>query len=256
MITLFSIRQAQLKLTAFFALCITASAGAFSPVLAEGASETKTPVVVEFFTSQSCRSCIPAAKYFRQLADRDDVVALSWHVDYWNTLQTRKGNWVDPYSDKNCTKRQRKYNINLRKRNSVFTPQMVISGAAEAVGSEEETVNKLIDDVSAQLAPVAISAEQAADGAITFTVGENQNGGNAYLVTFMPEIMTDVTGGENKGRQYYGINAVKNLQSLGAVRSVGASVTVAPPEEGYGCALIVQEPNQGRIITAQYCPSS
>lgn len=256
MTTVFPLRQARLKLAAAFAFCLTASASAFSVALAEDAPALKTPVVVEFFTSQSCSSCIPAAKYFRELAGREDIVALSWHVDYWNTLQTRKGNWVDPYSSEHCTKRQRQYNINLRKRSSVFTPQMVISGAAEAVGSKKEAVGKLINDISAQMEPVAISAARAEDGAITFDVGESENGGNAYLVTFMPEIMTDVTGGENKGQQYYGVNAVKKMQPLGAVRRIGASVTVEPPADGYSCALIVQEPNQGRIITARYCPSS
>lgn len=256
MTTVFPLRQARLKLVAIFAFCVTASAGAISVALAEETPDAKPPVVVEFFTSQSCSSCIPAAKYFRELAGREDIVALSWHVDYWNTLQTRKGNWVDPYSSEHCTKRQRQYNINLRKRSSVFTPQMVISGAAEAVGSKKEAVSKLINDVSTQLEPVTIGATRAEDGAITFDIGESENGGNAYLVTFMPEIMTDVTGGENTGRQYYGINAVKKMQPLGTVRRVGASVTVESPAEGYGCALIVQEPNQGRIITARYCPSS
>lgn len=212
-------------------------------------------VTVEFFTSQACSSCIPAAKYFRELAARDDIVALSWHVDYWNTLQTRSGRWIDPYSSKAYTARQRKYNKKLRKRSSVFTPQMVINGSAEAVGSEEETVGRLIDEASATMTPIAIAAEHADNGDFRFAVGESAGGGNAYLVTFKPKLTTDIKGGENVGRLYQGVNAVKKVQPLGVVRSIGAHLAVAPPAEGYGCALIVQEPGQGRIIAARYCPT-
>ena len=217
--------------------------------------DQQSAVTVEFFTSQACSSCIPAAKYFRELAARDDIVALSWHVDYWNTLQTRSGRWVDPYSNKAYTARQRKYNKNLRKRSSVFTPQMVINGGAEAVGSEEETVGRLIDAASETMERIDVSAARAEDGAISFAVGESDEGGNAYLVTFKPKLMTDIKGGENAGRLYQGVNAVKKVQPLGVVRAVGADLAVSPPADGYGCALIVQEPGQGRIIAARYCPA-
>lgn len=245
-----------------------AAAGAFSAALAQNAlaqnalayqtagdNAPASAVTVEFFTSQACSSCIPAAEYFRRLAARNDIVALAWHVDYWNTLQTRSGRWVDPYSSKIYTARQRQYNVNLRKRNSVFTPQMVINGGAEAVGSEEETVGRLIEQASAGMEPVRVSAERAGDGGIRFAVGETGEGGNAYLVVFKKELKTDIKGGENYGRLYHGVNAVKRIQPLGAVRRVGASLSVAPPADGYGCALIVQEPEQGRIIAARYCPS-
>lgn len=191
-------RLSQLRPAAIFALGLTLSAGGLSVGYAQETPQANTPVVVEFFTSQACSSCIPAAKHFRELAQRDDVVALSWHVDYWNTLKTRSGAWVDPYSSKACTTRQRKYNINLRKRNSVFTPQMVISGAAEAVGTKEETISQLINDVGAEKQPVAITAAYGDNGEVSFTVGESATGGNAYLVIFKPETMTDVTSGEIK----------------------------------------------------------
>lgn len=250
-----NIQRAFFKTLAPLAACL-AAAGSFSAALAQDDSAETSAVTVEFFTSQACSSCIPASEYFRRLAERDDIVALAWHVDYWNTLQTRSGRWVDPYSSEIYTARQRKYNINLRNRSSVFTPQMVVNGGAEAVGSEEETVGKLIEEASGETPRVRMAAERADNGDINFDIGKTNNGGNAYLVVFKSELKTDIKGGENYGRRYHGVNAVKMIQPLGAVRGVGGSISVAPPADGYGCALLVQEPEQGRIIAARYCPQS
>jgi len=201
--------RAQRRARRFAAALVFALAGAASPASAQdgpaSAQDGRAPsrqgvVTVEFFTSQACSSCIPAAAYFRELAAREDIVALSWHVDYWNALQTRAGHWVDPYSSKVYTARQRKYNINLRNRSSVFTPQMVINGGAEAIGSEKATVNRLIAEAAADMPAVAVSARREADGAIRFDVSGSAEGGKAYLVVFKHDITTEIHGGENSGR--------------------------------------------------------
>ena len=91
-------------------------------------------VVVELFTSQGCSSCPPADAYLGELAQRDDVLALSFHVDYWNYI-----GWRDPFSKRQWSARQRAYGDTLKRR-YVYTPQIVVDGAAEAVGSKRSQV--------------------------------------------------------------------------------------------------------------------
>jgi len=95
-------------------------------------------VVVELFTSQGCSSCPPADSYLGELARRPDVLALAFHVDYWNYI-----GWTDPFASKLASQRQREYakHLNLR---YVYTPQMVVNGASEGVGSERGVISMLI----------------------------------------------------------------------------------------------------------------
>lgn len=86
------------------------------------ANKTTSPVVVELFTSQSCYSCPPAEAYLGELAENPDIVALEWHVDYWdNLVYGSAGRWKDPYSDPAFTERQGLYNLSIRRSGSVYT---------------------------------------------------------------------------------------------------------------------------------------
>ena len=233
----------------------TAFAGFAAGAWADGGETGAGPVAVELFTSQSCSSCVPAAAVFSDLAAREDVVALAWHVDYWNALQTKKGRWADPYSSAMCTERQRAYNLKIRKRSSVFTPQIVVAGDSETVGSYRDKVSDLIDAAKDEIDFASVTAEREAD-AVAFDIGASKNGGNALLVTFKLKTITEVEGGENAGLKYHNVNAVVRVARLGVVRRMGARFVAPAPDRDYGCALIVQEPGQGRIIAAAYCPSS
>ncbi len=229
-------------------------AGAVSAADGDGAAgrpKAAGPVVVELFSSQACSSCVDAAAYFRELAQQDNIVALGWHVDYWNHLSTKDGSWRDPYSKAAYTDRQRKYNINIRKRSSVYTPQIVVGGAAETVGSSREKVGDLIDAAVVSGVTIAVGNE---DGAVIFDVGESLSGGNAYLVRFDPAVKTEIKGGENANMEFLDTNVVTAVERLGVVRRTGARLRAAPAEPDRGCALLVQEPDQGRIIAARYCP--
>ena len=210
------------------------------------------PVVVELFSSQSCSACITAAAYFRELAARDDIVALGWHVDYWNLLNTKQGRWEDPYSRKAHTDRQRKYNINIRQRSSVFTPQIVINGSNQTVGSSRENVSALINNMEPVRAAPFIQSDEA-NGGIIFTVTRSRSGGNAFLITFERLVKTQIKGGENAGVDFLDTNVVTMVDRLGVVRRGGATFNAKSPNPGEGCALLIQEPNQGRIIAARYC---
>jgi hypothetical protein len=143
----------------------------------------QAPVVVEFFTSQACSSCVTAGALFNDIAAQEDVIALGWHVDYWNMLATKRGQWVDPYSSADWSKRQRKYNINIRQRSSVYTPQIVVDGAYEVIGSSKEKVAAIIETATDTAPAMTIAGKREGDE-ILFNIGESENGGNAYLVHF------------------------------------------------------------------------
>jgi hypothetical protein len=100
-----------------------------------GSADADTrPAVVELFTSQGCSSCPPADKLLGELARRSDVLTLAYHVDYWNNL-----GWKDPFASADATRRQRRYAGALGL-SGIYTPQMVVDGAIDAVGSDRRAV--------------------------------------------------------------------------------------------------------------------
>ena len=233
-------------LTILLALCASTARGA------EPVSERGSPVVVELFSSQACSSCVAASELVTEFADRSDVVALSWHVDYWNTLQTKSGRWVDPYSDEKCTKRQKLYNKKIRRRSTVYTPQMIINGDSQAVGSKREKIERLIAKAREEATPAAISATRAGEK-LSFAIAGVNGEAEAHLVTFKRRVKTKISRGENAGLMYQDANVVTSIEKLGAVANDGAEFGATAPGEGDHCALIIQEPDQGRIIAASYC---
>ncbi|HEV8025928.1 MAG TPA: DUF1223 domain-containing protein, partial [Stellaceae bacterium] len=120
---------------AFVLASLLMTAAALTAHAGEGRS---APVVVELFTSQGCSTCPPADAYLGELASRPGVIALAFHVDYWNYI-----GWTDPFASKAATDRQRSYAKQLGLR-YVYTPQMVINGTMEGVGSGREAITQLI----------------------------------------------------------------------------------------------------------------
>lgn len=209
------------------------------------------PVVVELFTSQSCSSCPPAEANFREIARRDDVIALEWHVDYWDELRVGSaGKWKDPYSKPAHTERQRVYNAALRGRNNVYTPQAIINGAAEVVGSRRKQLDGLI--AAADRLPARIDATKV-DGDIMFKLSGVS--AEALLVTFQRSATTRVGGGENNGRDLSESHVVTAHRKLGDVKAGETEFMASAPAAGFGCALLLQDKSSRKILGAAYCPS-
>lgn len=208
--------------------------GATAPALAES-----RPIVVELFTSQGCSSCPPADALLGELAKRDDVIALGFHVDYWDGL-----GWKDPLSRPEATARQRAYAHQFGRR-QVYTPQLVVDGADEAVGSDRAEVTRLLRQAKPQAAaPVSFSADGRA-----LTIGAGSGNGRVLLVRFALHRTTQVAAGENARHTAQDTNGVEAVQTLGDWRGGALTYRVEPPAAGQGVAVLVQA-DDGHILGA------
>jgi hypothetical protein len=231
---------------------LTLGPDAMSPLSAEPANATgaSNPVVVELFTSQSCSSCPPAEAYFRELSARPDLIALEWHVDYWNDLRVANaGRWKDPYSSPAWTARQQVYNQRLTGSSSGYTPQAVIAGRTETTGFNRKAIEQEIRNQQKTAPAVRISAARAQN--IRFAIEGAPKNAEALLVTYRLAATTGVKGGENHGRTLSSAHLVTSAKKLGS----GPSFSVPLPANDEGCAILLSEPGQGRMLAAAACPS-
>lgn len=221
-----------------------------------GGQDAAAPVFVELFTSQSCSSCPPAEAYMTDLAARPDLVTIEWHVDYWNDLTlARAGNWKDPFSTAANTERQRSYNARIRGRNGVYTPQTVINGKYETVGSQRREIDALIRvEKSASPADLGLSVEKRGQSLSIQTTAPSDARLALYLVPFVETVETKVRGGENKGLVLREAHVATGLSKLADINAGELYTgTVNFPVDSDNCAILVQEPKSGDVISARYC---
>ncbi len=170
-----------------------------------------SPVVVELFTSQGCSACPPADAFLSRLAERDDIIALSLHVDYWDYI-----GWADPFALPEHTLRQKRYAAMARK-TMIYTPQMVVAGQIEARGHDAPRVLEAVK--MAQTLPTPVALELRREGAeviVSLTpLGSPQGAAEIVLVRYIPEGDTEVTRGENAGRHMHHRHIVTGWSSLG-----------------------------------------
>jgi hypothetical protein len=230
-------------------LLLAASLMAGSASSAAMAQDSAPPVVVELFTSQGCSSCPPADHFLGELAQRSDVLALAFHVDYWNYI-----GWTDPFASKLATQRQRDYSQQLALR-YVYTPQMVINGVAEGVGAEPDTIMPLIKAAAADPAPRAVTAlARTGDGrlAVHIAAGRTSEAALVWLVGFDRVDTTSVLRGENEGRTLTDYHVVRSFREIGTWTGAALDLDVAAnAASGDGSvAVLVQLHGTGRIIGA------
>jgi hypothetical protein len=236
-----------------FVLC---AAALCAPVSARAQDSTReSPIVVEMFLSQACKQCPPAANYLNELRQRSDLVVLTWHIDYWNLLSNKKhGRWKDPYSSPDFAARQRIYNRKIRERGTVFTPQAIISGAGSAVGSKADAIEEIIALSRPLQRPAEFQFVREENVlAVTINVASTAYY-EVFLVTFKDYTVTEIKGGDNAGLTFREPNVVTGMTRLGAIAHRSETFRVAAPAEGMGCAVLVQERQQGAILAASYCP--
>lgn len=212
--------------------------------------------VAELFTSQSCSSCPPAEKYFKELALRDDIVVIEWHVDYWDQLvHGRAGAWKDPYSSSANTERQRAYNANIRQTWGAYTPQAVISGEKETVGFKSGQIERWF--MTADPLPIKVGVvEEEKNLRIVVAAGSTGNNAQVLRVELLPRQTTSVPRGENHGRTLSSSNIALGVERLGLWGGGQSEYTAEKPKEGHRCAILVQEETDygpARILGASYC---
>lgn len=209
------------------------------------------PVVVELFTSQGCNSCPPADAYLGELAKRPDVLALAFHVDYWNYI-----GWSDPFSALFASKRQRSYASSLHL-SFVYTPQMIVNGAKEGIGSDRAKIERLISSAATErTGRPSIALARSADGQITVHVGAARSAeageGVVWLVGFDHQHATHVLRGENGGHTLIDYNVVRSLERIGtwSGKALDLSAAASSAVGDGGVAVLLQQDGSGRLLTA------
>jgi hypothetical protein len=209
------------------------------PVVANAAER---PVVVELFTSQGCSSCPPANAYLNELSKgRRDVLALAFHVTYWDRL-----GWKDPFSMEAATDRQGVYG--RRFGDGSYTPEIVVDGAASAVGSDRAEVGSAIETAkrngrTAAAVNVTKNGEQ-----VSIEVGAGSGSARVLLIGFDHEHITAIHRGENSGRTLTEANVVRSMRSVGQWSGAALRINEHFPE-GQDIAVVLEAPD-GRIIGA------
>jgi hypothetical protein len=171
--------------------------------------------VVELFTSEGCSSCPPAdavvAKLQKESAGKP-IYILAYHVDYWNHL-----GWKDVFSDPDYSKRQRDYAKTLNI-SSVYTPQIVVNGKTELVGSEEEVLHNVIKSALQKDAPAQLALVNMQISRNTVQVNYNAKGNGNHSVLLLALIQksaqSQVKAGENSGRMLAHIQIVQKLKTI------------------------------------------
>lgn len=200
------------------------------------------PVVVELFTSQGCSSCPPANAYLNEMSrGRRDVLALAFHVTYWDRL-----GWKDPFSMAAATDRQVVYG--RRFGDGSYTPEIVVDGAAGMVGSDRDAVEPAIENAKRN-GPTAAAVNVTRNGEqVAIEVGAGTGSGRILLIGFDHEHTTAIGRGENSGRTLTEANVVRSIRSVGQWSGAALRLNERFPE-GQDVAIVLQA-SDGRIIGA------
>ena len=203
------------------------------------AATVQNPAIVELFTSQGCSSCPPADANLIQLAKRPDVLALSFHVTYWDRL-----GWKDTFDQEAFTRRQSDYEAPLHESGS-FTPQIVVDGRMDAVGNVRSDVEALI----AKSNRAAMPQLQLTSNSVS--IGAGAGDADVWLVRYDPRVVqVPISRGENAGTTQPQINVVHRLTNLGPWRGAEKQFALPPAQPGLKTAILLQKPHGGEIIAA------
>ncbi len=223
---------------------IAALAGGFaaSAALADG------PVVVELFTSQGCSSCPPADAFLAELANRDDIIALALHVDYWDYI-----GWADTFANPAFTARQHAY-AHTAGSTVVYTPQMVIGGVDHVVGTQPMDVVDRITAHREAANPVTVEAVPAQGG---WQVRASWTGASTdmpamvvQVVTYLPMQEVEITRGENAGLSTAYHNIVQSWQAVAEWSGADAFEAQVTAAGDMPHVVIVQASGHGAILGA------
>jgi hypothetical protein len=235
--------------------------GASAPALTGRDDGSRTPVLIELFTSEGCSSCPPADALLEKL-DRSqpvngaELIVLSEHVDYWNDI-----GWKDPYSSHEYSERQSAYAAHFG-RSGIYTPQMVVDGHSDLVGSDERGAIEAVENETRFVkVPLSLSGLHFENNKVSMHVeagplepSMGARSANLYLAIADESDVSQVSRGENAGRTLKHVAVLRSLVPVGTVNKadkVSKDVTVNVSNESRGRLRIVgiiQEQSAGRVL--------
>ena len=223
-------------------LAAVASAVMFAAPAHAGEVRVNPKAVVELFTSQGCSSCPKADALFSELGRRDDLIALAWHVDYWDYI-----GWPDTFAQPDNAERQRAY-AEAWGSSRIYTPQLIVNGAKGVVGSREKDVTSAIDEAALTI-PVALTV--SAD-MLEVNVGPHAGGTEAvvWLITFKDHAAVVIERGENAGKTVDYAQIVTGKQMLGMWDAAGTHLKLPLSEltaDGSNGAVILVQSDKGGL---------
>lgn len=231
-----------------FAVSILAALTGFGAAGGALAEADTPPTVVELFTSQGCSSCPPADAFLAELAERDDVIAVAFHVNYWDYI-----GWKDPFATGWGTERQYGY-AKVLERGYPYTPQMVVNGKHDLVGSDRvQVANAMVASMQEATAriPVALRRESG-ELVIVLPERELEEPLHLWLVRYSGAHETKVARGENRGTTMINTHIARHMELLeswdGEPADIRANLPL-PGEEG-GVAVWLQQQGPGAILGA------
>lgn len=223
------------------------------------------PVVVELFTSEGCSSCPPADALLRKLDEEQrpgnaEIIALEEHVDYWDQL-----GWRDPFSSAEWTRRQEAYAATFRNE-GVYTPQMVVDGRTEFVGSSRGRALSAISEASrVEKADIKLSKVQAVGSTAHLKIEvkmlprADSSEAQVWLAVTETGLHSNVKQGENKGEDLHHAAVVRSMRNVGALKGMEAIAYSAEQEvtldaswkpQEIRLVVFVQDPKSRHILGA------
>ena len=200
-------------------------------------------VVVELFTSQGCSSCPPADALLHELRKDPNVIPIAYHVDYWNYL-----GWRDPFSSHDWTARQMMYQRAF-KLGSSYTPQVVVNGTREMIGSNESQVRAAINEAAqtGSIATVNVSFDQ---GDAVVTVKAPRAGLHLIVVTTEDGIVTKIERGENRGLSLTNDSVARSLTRFPNLAAGPTTQRIMLDQKRGSVIAMLQDPETLRIVAA------
>jgi hypothetical protein len=227
-------------------------------------SDTRTPVLVELFTSEGCSSCPPADRFLMTLDGQSvpgaEMIVLSEHVDYWNHI-----GWKDPYSSHFCSQRQSAYARRFGL-GDVYTPQMVVDGTSEFVGSDSGLADKAFakalgtPKIHVHLSLISVHPSNSVHahletGSLPGSFGAGQ--ADVYVAIALNRAESQVSAGENAGHKLAHASVVRSLTRIGALKpgqglaqDIALKLESGSDSRNLRLIAFIQEPRQGRVLGA------
>lgn len=214
-------------------------------------SANKSAAVLELFTSQGCSSCPLADRLLGTYTSKKNIIVLSFHVDYWD-----HSGWKDPYNSKEYTRRQYEYASALHA--DVYTPQLIINGQSEMIGSDankiSSAINKALEEQPEATLNVKYVKDDNGQADVNFDASGKINNSILHIALVENKTTTDIKAGENGGIVLTNYNVVRNFKTITKVENGNnvASINIPSPAvlKNMSVIIFLQKKDNNKITAA------